>query len=45
METAIIYKTIYGSTAKYAKWLGESVKADIYDMTLAKTNILKIMTQ
>jgi hypothetical protein len=41
MATAIVYKTIYGSTAKYTKWLGESVKADIYDMGLAKTNILK----
>ncbi len=41
MATAIVYKTIHGSTAKYAKWLGEAIKADIYDMDLAKISILK----
>ena len=41
MSIAIVYKTIYGSTGKYAKWLSEAVKSDVFEMDDVKTGLLK----
>lgn len=30
-KIAVVYKSRYGSTAKYAKWIAEELKADLYD--------------
>lgn len=40
-KIAIIYKTIYGSTEKYAKWLNEAVKSDVFEMDSINVNLLK----
>jgi flavodoxin len=40
-KIAIIYKTIYGSTKKYAKWLNESVKSDVFEMDSINVDLLK----
>ncbi|MDD4353285.1 MAG: flavodoxin domain-containing protein [Candidatus Nanoarchaeia archaeon] len=41
MSIAIVYKTIYGSTGKYAKWLSEAVKSDVFEMDDVKNDLLK----
>jgi menaquinone-dependent protoporphyrinogen IX oxidase len=41
IKTAIVYKTIYGSTGKYANWLKTSLKADLYEMDAVKIDELK----
>jgi len=29
---AVIYKSKYGSTKKYAEWLGEDLQADVFEL-------------
>ena len=41
MKTAIIYKTIYGSTRKYAEWLKTELKAPTYEID--KVSVTKIV--
>jgi menaquinone-dependent protoporphyrinogen IX oxidase len=31
-KTVIVYKTIYGSTKKYALWLGKDLKCKVFEM-------------
>lgn len=40
-KIAIIYKTVYGSTEKYARWLNEAVKSDVFEMDSMNVNLLK----
>lgn len=30
-KTAVIYKTKYGSTKKYAEWIAQNLSCDIFD--------------
>ena len=32
MKTAIVYKSIYGSTKKYAEWLGKDLRCKVFEM-------------
>ena len=32
MNTVVVYKSKYGSTKKYAEWIAEELKCDIFDM-------------
>jgi len=32
MKTGIVYKTLLGSTRRYARWLSEEISADVYQM-------------
>ena len=41
MRTAIVYKTRFGSTKKYAKWLSETLKCGLYEMDAVKTSSLE----
>ena len=40
MKLLILYKTKYGSTEQYAKWIAEEVKADISDIESFNINSL-----
>jgi menaquinone-dependent protoporphyrinogen IX oxidase len=40
-KTAVIYKSKYGSTEKYAKWIAEAAHADIYKVSDIKVDRLK----
>jgi menaquinone-dependent protoporphyrinogen IX oxidase len=40
-KTAIVYKTIYGSTKKYADWLGKDMKYKVFEMDKVKPKDLK----
>lgn len=39
-KTAVIYKSKYGSTKKYAGWIAEQLNADIFESSNAKLNKL-----
>lgn len=40
-KTVIIYKSKYGSTEKYAKWLNEEIGGDLYKKSQVSVNKLK----
>lgn len=40
-KVAVVYKSKYGSTEKYARWITEAVGADIFKVTEVKTDKLK----
>ncbi|MBN1923714.1 MAG: hypothetical protein JW791_03050 [Nanoarchaeota archaeon] len=40
-KVAVVYKTKYGSSEKYAEWLSKSLKADVYEMDNTKIDRLK----
>ena len=40
-DIAVIYKSKYGSTKKYANWIADELKADIYDASKVKINELQ----
>ncbi|HEY8445196.1 MAG TPA: flavodoxin domain-containing protein, partial [Bacilli bacterium] len=39
-KTAVIYKTKYGSTKKYAEWIAQNLSCDIFDAREVKVNDL-----
>lgn len=39
--TAVIYKSKYGSTEKYAKWIAEDINGDLFKVSDIKINQLK----
>jgi menaquinone-dependent protoporphyrinogen IX oxidase len=39
-KTAVIYKSKYGSTKKYAQWIAEELEADLFDVTQVNTEAL-----
>jgi menaquinone-dependent protoporphyrinogen IX oxidase len=41
MKTAVVYKSILGTTKKYANWLAEDTKVDVFTFSKAKDKILK----
>jgi len=41
MKTAIIYKTVLGTTRQYAEWLKEEIEADLFDFDEADKEKLK----
>lgn len=40
MKIAVVYKSILGSTKKYANWLSEELNADLYGFSEVSSNIL-----
>ena len=36
MKTVVIYKSRYGHTEKYAKWLSEKLNADLFEASQIK---------
>jgi menaquinone-dependent protoporphyrinogen IX oxidase len=40
-KTVVIYKSKYGSTEKYAKWIAEETQADIFKAKEVKVELLK----
>ena len=32
MSTIVVYRSKYGATKKYAEWIAEELKCDIFDM-------------
>lgn len=44
-KTVIVYKTKYGSTKRYAEWIAEELKADIFERSkITLTDLLKYDT-
>jgi flavodoxin len=41
IKIAIVYKTVYGSTGKYAKWINEAVNSDVFEMDSMNPDLLK----
>ena len=41
MKTAIIYKTLLGTTKQYAEWLKEEIKTDVFKFNEASKDKLK----
>jgi len=41
VKTAVVYKTVYGSTGKYANWLKNSLKAVLFEIDKVKVDQLK----
>ncbi len=39
-STVVIYKTIYGSTKKYAQWIASALNADLFDVSKIKAQTL-----
>ena len=39
-KIAVVYKSKYGSTEKYAHWIAEDIKADIFKTDNVKLDIL-----
>jgi flavodoxin len=37
---AIVYKTLYGATKKYAEWIGSEIKAKVFEMDSVKLKSL-----
>ena len=42
MNTVVVYKSKYGSTKKYAEWIAEVLKCDIFDMKNITVDFLLI---
>lgn len=40
-KVAVVYKSKYGSTEKYAKWISEDIRADIFKVSQIKADKLK----
>lgn len=40
-KTAIVYKTVYGSTKRYAEWLSKDLKSPLFEMDNVNVDDLK----
>ena len=40
-STAVIYKSKYGSTKKYAEWIGEELECDVLETGSVSADTLK----
>ena len=41
MKTIVIYKSLSGFTKKYAEWIAQETKADLFDLKEISSDILK----